>query len=82
MSSELTLSTLFDGFRDKETIFAVAKKISKLSEKLPEKLYIMEVCGGHTHTIMKYGINQMIPQNIEFCSRPRLPCMYNAKKQD
>ena len=51
MSKELTLSTLFDGFREKETIFAVAKKISKLAEKLPEKMYIMEVCGGHTHTI-------------------------------
>ena len=70
MSKELTLSTLFDGFRDKETIFAVAKKISKLAEKLPEKMYIMEVCGGHTHSIFRYGIAQFLPDEIEFVHGP------------
>ena len=81
MSKELTLSTLFDGFRDKETIFAVAKKISKLAEKLPEKMYIMEVCGGHTHTIMKYGINQMMPENIEFVHGPGCPVCIMPKSR-
>ena len=81
MSKELTLSTLFDGFREKETIFAVAKKISKLAEKLPEKMYIMEVCGGHTHTIMKYGINQMMPENIEFVHGPGCPVCIMPKSR-
>jgi len=81
VSKELTLSTLFDGFREKETIFAVAKKISKLAEKLPEKMYIMEVCGGHTHTIMKYGINQMMPENIEFVHGPGCPVCIMPKSR-
>jgi len=73
VSSSLGLSVLFDGFRDKETIFALKRKITEDAKKLKEKLYIMEVCGGHTHTIMKYGINQMMPENIEFVHGPGCP---------
>ncbi len=67
------LDVLFDGFRNKDAIFAFAKKIQQDAKKLQEKLYIMEVCGGHTHTIMKYGINQMMPENIEFVHGPGCP---------
>ena len=72
MSSSVDFSILFDGFRDKDTIFALKKKITEDAKKLQEKLYIMEVCGGHTHTIMKYGINQMMPENIEFENKKTL----------
>jgi hydrogenase expression/formation protein HypD len=73
VSSGVDFSILFDGFRDKETIFALRHKITEDAKKLKEKLYIMEVCGGHTHTIMKYGINQMMPDNIEFVHGPGCP---------
>ncbi len=75
------MSLLFDGFRNKDAIFALAKKIKKDSEKLSEKLYIMEVCGGHTHTIMKYGINQMMPANIEFVHGPGCPVCIMPKSR-
>lgn len=34
---------------------------------------IMEVCGGHTNTIMKYGIRQLLPRNIKLISGPGCP---------
>ncbi|WP_194208178.1 hydrogenase formation protein HypD [Superficieibacter sp. 1612_C1] len=36
-------------------------------------LRIMEVCGGHTHAIFKFGIDQLLPENIEFIHGPGCP---------
>jgi hydrogenase expression/formation protein HypD len=36
-------------------------------------LQIMEVCGGHTHTIFRYGIQQMLPEEVEFVHGPGCP---------
>ena len=33
----------------------------------------MEVCGGHTHTIFKYGIEDLLPRNIEMIHGPGCP---------
>ncbi len=81
MSSSVDFSILFDGFRDKDTIFALKKKIAEDAKRLSGKLYIMEVCGGHTHTIMKYGINQMMPDNIEFVHGPGCPVCIMPKER-
>lgn len=34
---------------------------------------IMEVCGGHTHTIMRYGLRGILPENIKLVSGPGCP---------
>jgi len=34
---------------------------------------IMEVCGGHTNTIMKFGIRDILPNNIKLISGPGCP---------
>ncbi len=81
MSSRADFNILFDGFRDKDTIFALKKKITEDAKGLKEKLYIMEVCGGHTHTIMKYGINQMMPDSIEFVHGPGCPVCIMPKNR-
>src|SRR5207249_712295 len=36
-------------------------------------LYIMEVCGGHTHAIFRYGIETMLPEEIELVHGPGCP---------
>ncbi len=41
-------------------------------------LRIMEVCGGHTHAIFKFGLDQLLPENIEFYPRARLPGVRTA----
>ena len=81
MNKTIDFNILFDGFRDKETIFALKRKITEEAKALSEKLFIMEVCGGHTHTIMKYGINQMMPENIEFVHGPGCPVCIMPKNR-
>ncbi len=38
-----------------------------------QPLQIMEVCGGHTHSIFRYGIQQMLPDELEFVHGPGCP---------
>ncbi|PIP73736.1 MAG: hydrogenase formation protein HypD [Nitrospinae bacterium CG22_combo_CG10-13_8_21_14_all_47_10] len=66
-----------DEFRDPEQARKWLEKISALA-KLAQAgkdrpLHIMEVCGGHTHTIFRYGIKQMLPQEIELVHGPGCP---------
>lgn len=60
-------------YRDKDSILSCAKALQSLSQKLPHKLKVMEVCGGHTHTLMKYGLTKLLPSNIEFIHGPGCP---------
>lgn len=41
------------------------------SEQRPFR--IMEVCGGHTHAIFKFGLDQLLPKNVEFIHGPGCP---------
>ena len=59
-----------DEFRDKELVQELSRKIKKISGK---KITIMEVCGGHTMAIHKFGIPSLLPDNIELLSGPGCP---------
>src|ERR1700742_5193981 len=61
-----------DEFRDAELGRAVAGQILGLVE--PGRHYkLMEVCGGHTHSIYKYGIDDLRPANVELVHGPGCP---------
>jgi len=61
-----------DEFRDPELGQAVAGEILSLVE--PGRHYkLMEVCGGHTHSIYKYGIDDLLPANVELVHGPGCP---------
>lgn len=47
------------------------KKINEL--ELPEKIKIMNVCGGHERTISQAGIRSILPENIELIPGPGCP---------
>ena len=79
--SILKLKDLYDGFRDPDTIRSLAKQISQEAAKLDEPLRIMEVCGGHTHTIMKYALPQLLPGNISFIHGPGCPVCIMPKER-
>lgn len=79
--SKLTLKDLYTKFRDPATIKALSKEIHKLASKLNEPMRVMEICGGHTHTIMKYGIKQLMPENIEFIHGPGCPVCVMPKER-
>ncbi|STQ09667.1 hydrogenase expression/formation protein HypD [Enterobacter cloacae] len=44
-----------------------------LKHTAEKPLRIMEVCGGHTHAIFKFGLDQLLPDNIEFIHGPGCP---------
>jgi hydrogenase expression/formation protein HypD len=48
------------------------EKISDIAKEMGD-VRIMEVCGGHTNTIMKYGIRDVLPKNIKLVSGPGCP---------
>lgn len=66
-----------DEFRDPEKaaalIGAICELVGPLAEKRRRPLHIMEVCGGHTHTIFRYGISNMLPPEIELVHGPGCP---------
>jgi hydrogenase expression/formation protein HypD len=61
-----------DEFRDADKARALAAKITRLCE--PGREYkIMEVCGGHTHTIYRHGIEDYLPEQITLVHGPGCP---------
>jgi hydrogenase expression/formation protein HypD len=61
-----------DEFRDAELGRALAGEI--LADVEPGRHYkLMEVCGGHTHSIYKYGIDDLLPGNVELVHGPGCP---------
>lgn len=60
-----------DEYRDAALISSLAAEIARLSAGKPLKL--MEVCGGHTHTIYKNGIEDILPRNIDLVHGPGCP---------
>ncbi len=70
-----------DTFRDKEIILSLAKQIRQKAQRLDQKLSIMEVCGGHTHTLMKYGLTSLLPSNIECVHGPGCPVCIMPKNR-
>ncbi|WP_456322941.1 hydrogenase formation protein HypD [Hydrogenimonas sp.] len=78
---KLELKDLYDKFRDPATIKALAALIEKEAKRLSGPLNIMEVCGGHTHTIMKYGLKQLLPESIRFIHGPGCPVCIMPKER-
>ena len=40
----------------------------------PERQYnLMEFCGGHTHAIFRYGVQDLMPPNVKFVHGPGCP---------
>lgn len=64
-------------FRDPVAGKALARSIAQLVEQtgrtVAHPLKLMEVCGGHTHAIFKYGIEEMLPAALELVHGPGCP---------
>jgi hydrogenase expression/formation protein HypD len=61
-----------DEFRDGELGRAVAGEIlATVDPGRPHK--VMEICGGHTHAIYKFGIDDLLPANVELVHGPGCP---------
>ena len=66
-----------DEFRDPVKAQNLKHEINELVKQIPSTeerpLQIMEFCGGHTHTIFRYGIEQLLPKSIELVHGPGCP---------
>jgi hydrogenase expression/formation protein HypD len=61
-----------DEFRDPRLIEKAAEEIRRLVN--PRRHYrIMEVCGGHTHSIYRFGLHDLLPSNLELVHGPGCP---------
>ncbi len=66
-----------DEFRDPQKAKFLLNEIRQLVERneiaKTRPLYFMEVCGGHTHAIFRYGVESMLPDGIELIHGPGCP---------
>ena len=61
-----------DEFRDAGVITKAADEIRRLAD--PGRQYrFMEVCGGHTHAIYRFGLKDILPPNIDLVHGPGCP---------
>jgi hydrogenase expression/formation protein HypD len=62
-------------FRDAQPAQGILRNITHLADQISpnQPLKLMEVCGGHTHAIFKYGIETLLPKNIELIHGPGCP---------
>ncbi len=66
-----------DEFRDPAKARSLIREIEATLPRvtMPDNrpLHIMEVCGGHTHSIFRYGLQKLVPDSIEFVHGPGCP---------
>ena len=61
-----------DEFRDRELAYGLAAAIRR-EANLERRYNIMEFCGGHTHAIFRYGVQDLMPENVSFVHGPGCP---------
>src|SRR6516162_2727383 len=64
-----------DEYRDAE---AARKLNAAISECATRPWTIMEVCGGQTHSIVKYGLEKILPEGLELVHGPGCPVCVTA----
>ena len=75
--------SIFEAYKDKDKVLRLSEKIRKLSEKIGRTVNVMEFCGGHTHAIMKYGIDQLLEGVVRFIHGPGCPvCVMPMQRID
>ena len=61
-----------DEFRDRDTARGLARAMRAAVD--PGREYrLMEFCGGHTHAIFRYGVQDLVPDNVRFVHGPGCP---------
>src|SRR5215467_6313747 len=59
-----------DEYRDGDIARALSAEIAKICTR---PWVLMEICGGQTHTIMRYGIDELLPKGVELVHGPGCP---------
>jgi hydrogenase expression/formation protein HypD len=59
-----------DEYRDGAVAAGLARRIA---DTVTRPWVLMEVCGGQTHSIVRYGIDRMLPSEVELVHGPGCP---------
>jgi len=59
-----------DEYRDERIVRSLAARIARLATR---SWNLMEICGGQTHTIMRYGLHELLPPAINLVHGPGCP---------
>jgi hydrogenase expression/formation protein HypD len=59
-----------DEYRDARIARALAAEIAR---RVTRPWVLMEICGGQTHTIMRYGLDELLPREVELVHGPGCP---------
>jgi hydrogenase expression/formation protein HypD len=59
-----------DEYRDAESVKLYAQKIAST---VTRPWRIMEICGGQTHSIVRFGVDQLLPKGVELIHGPGCP---------
>lgn len=62
-------------YRDAELVNNIAAEIGRIQTR---PWVIMEICGGQTHAIMRYGLDQVLPPQLELVHGPGCPVCVTA----
>jgi hydrogenase expression/formation protein HypD len=57
-------------YRDADLVHGI---ISQIDERITQPWTLMEICGGQTHSIIKNGLDQLLPEEIELVHGPGCP---------
>ncbi|WYK03821.1 hydrogenase formation protein HypD [Cereibacter sphaeroides f. sp. denitrificans] len=74
-------------FRDpalaRSLLAAIAARADEIGATRACPLHIMEICGGHTHAIFRYGLDRLVHEGIEFIHGPGCPvCVLPMSRVD
>ena len=61
---------LLNQFRNAELVKAGIAEIHRITTR---HWAIMEICGGQTHAILRYGLDELLPENVELVHGPGCP---------
>ena len=67
-----------DEYRDPEVAHGLARAIER---EVTRPWVLMEVCGGQTHSIVRHGLDQLLPGAIELAHGPGCPVCVTALEQ-
>lgn len=65
-----------DEYRNKKIVQDLVQRINSISTK---EVRLMEVCGGHTMSIQKFGIPYLLPENVKLLSGPGCPVCVSSR---
>ena len=76
-----------DEFRDplaaRSLLAAIGEIVKELGATAEKPIHIMEVCGGHTHAIFRFGLDKLTPPGLEFIHGPGCPvCVLPMSRVD